>query len=229
MNHTIIEIKARHVLKLLYENRKRLWPTQSPTELHMLDPAIAIQALGMNFEISEELGRFGDSKSRYEVAGMIDRQRNLVSVSRRFPLPVRRFTTAHELGHVVLHSDHIEPLHRDRPIKDFVQLGRSILEIEADYFAACFLVPRKLLQKAFQNRFGDNLPLVIDDRVAHFLDHTDPASILQGNSEHMARYTALATSRAFNGKYFDPLHKVFNVSVSAMAIRIKEVGLVREP
>ena len=69
---------------------------------------------------------------------------------------------AHEIGHFVLHP-YIGKgvIHRDRPIQSTVigRTYRDATEVEADYFAACFLMSRKLLQTAFLARFGTKLPL----------------------------------------------------------------------
>ena len=59
-------------------------------------------------------------------------------------LQKRRFITAHEYGHYVLHKKSEEIYaHRDTTKRD------SPLEKEADYFARCLLMPKELVQEVF--------------------------------------------------------------------------------
>lgn len=59
-------------------------------------------------------------------------------------LQKRRFITAHEYGHYVLHKSSNEIYaHRDTASKN------ALLEKEADYFARCLLMPEKLVQEIY--------------------------------------------------------------------------------
>jgi Zn-dependent peptidase ImmA (M78 family) len=79
--------------------------------------------------------------------------------------PVRQnFTTAHELGHLLLHDQ--EQLHVDRDfrirLRDGVSShGTDEAEREANLFAASLLMPKRFLEEDLQNEeyvdlFGDN-------------------------------------------------------------------------
>jgi Zn-dependent peptidase ImmA (M78 family) len=67
----------------------------------------------------------------------------------------QRFTIAHEIGHLVLHRDHItNTVHVDKgflaPVlkRDATSAaGTERLEIEANAFAAALLIPRKFLER----------------------------------------------------------------------------------
>jgi Zn-dependent peptidase ImmA (M78 family) len=80
--------------------------------------------------------------------------------------PVRQnFTTAHELGHLLLHDQ--EQLHVDRDFRirlrdDVSSQGTDDAEREANLFAASLLMPKRFLEEDLQNEeyidlFGDNL------------------------------------------------------------------------
>src|SRR5688572_2555454 len=115
MTNEDIEAAALDVQGRIWRHQDVIWPTGAPPPLMMLDPAAAAAALDVNFEVCEELGspfRFRDAT--FETAGLIDRQRNLIAVSRRFRRSTMLFTGAHEIGHWVLHPR--EVMHRDRPI-----------------------------------------------------------------------------------------------------------------
>ena len=79
--------------------------------------------------------------------------------------PVRQnFTTAHELGHLLIHDQ--EQLHVDRDFRirlrdDVSSQGTDEAEREANLFAASLLMPKRFLEEDLQNEeyvdlFGDN-------------------------------------------------------------------------
>ncbi|MGH6881774.1 MAG: ImmA/IrrE family metallo-endopeptidase, partial [Hypericibacter sp.] len=164
----------------------------------------------------------------YEIAGLIDRQANKIAVSRKFPPETMRFTGAHELGHWLMHSK--EVMHRDRPIKGLSSDGaaRSPREQEADYFAACFLIPKKPLVAAFELAFKTKTPFVFNDTSAFWLCGTDPDSLLRADSSSLDRALALASAEHYAGTHFISLAKQFRVSITSMAIRLKELKLLEE-
>lgn len=228
MDHTEIENKARELQLRIWHERTRLWPEPIPGPLDMLDPAIAASILDIDFEYREELGRFGSDREHFEVAGMIDRKVRKIAVSRKFPPETVRFTGAHEIGHWMLHPGKI--MHRDRPIKgaSVATASRSSEEREADYFAACFLVPRKLAIAAFQATFQTNSPLFLNDASAYWLCPSDPASLLEANAGSLDFPLAVASAKQFNRRTINPLAGQFRVSAMTMAIRLRELKLIQE-
>lgn len=191
----------------------------------MLRPEFAIELLGIRLEFLRELKNLARANERYEIAGMIDRQSNQISISLKFPEPIARFTMAHELGHWVLHQDTIS-YHRDRPIDNIAAAQeRAPEEKEADYYAATFLMPRILLTEAFEKAFMVNGPIVLNDATAFKLRPEDPEAFLE---EHILQQAAVVASREkYDGNRFASLSKYFNVSVAAMARRLLELGLVK--
>ncbi|MHB1530454.1 MAG: ImmA/IrrE family metallo-endopeptidase [Acidiferrobacteraceae bacterium] len=229
MKKSLIENTARELCKRIWQQRAAIWPDKvSPNPRAVLEPELAAQVLGINFQYHEELGRFGDPRGRYEVAGILDRQARKIAISKRFSLEARRFTAAHELGHWLLHPDHI--MHRDRPIAGLSNetISREPKEREADYFAACFLMPDKLVTAAFESTFRTKAPFVFDDDSAWWLCPDDPDSLLRADIGSMDRALAFASAESYRGVHLVPLAKQFRVSVTTMAIRLKELELIRE-
>jgi Zn-dependent peptidase ImmA (M78 family) len=79
----------------------------------------------------------------------------------------KRFTLAHELGHVILHRDVLETsgVHVDKGIlrrDNLASEGTDDREIEANNFAAELLMPEPLLKAALEGR---NLDLEDDEAV----------------------------------------------------------------
>ena len=88
-----------------------------------------------------------------EVSGLIVRKGDSVTigVNNAHSLGRRRFTIAHEFGHFLLHagiSDHIDRDYRvNFRAKESTQ-GSNVDEIEANFFAANLLMPKKFLDNA---------------------------------------------------------------------------------
>lgn len=228
MDRLAIEEKARDLLIQILDRRKEFWPDREASLFEIPNPELAAFCLGVGYEFREELGRFGFRGQHFEVAGQLDRNERRIAISRRFSLEIRRFTGAHEIGHWVLHPQ--EKMHRDRPIKGLDHnnhIPRDLYEREADHFSACFLMPRKLVKRAFESTFSTK-EFVFNDATAFHLSPSDMNSLLWPREGCLDRELALATARSFNGRHFDSLASRFQVSPSTMAIRIKELGLIRE-
>jgi hypothetical protein len=229
MNKSLIENAARDLHKRIWQQRAAIWPDKvSPSPSAVLDPELAAQVLDIDFQCYEELGRFGDPRGRYEVAGLLDRQARKIAISKRFSREVMRFTGAHELGHWLLHPGHI--MHRDRSIAGLsnATISREPTEREAGYFAACFLMPDKLVTTAFESTFQTKAPFVFDDDSAWWLCPDDPESLLKADTGSMDRALALARAESYRGAHLVSLTKQFRVFISTMAIRLKELELIRE-
>jgi hypothetical protein len=127
----------------------------------------------------------------------------------------------------MLHPD--EVMHRDRPIDGLIYSSRDMKEREADYFAACYLMPAKLLADYFSSLFSTTIPLAFNEHVAFHLAPYDPHSLLAANEKSLDRELAIARCESFAGQRFHSLSKLFRVSDAPMAIRIKELKLTRWP
>lgn len=224
MNKKNIELRARDLQVNIWKQRNNLWPDGHPCLTRMFDPTIAAHILDIQYEHVEELGGFGLKNDKFEVAGFINRSYKSIVISKRFPRETMRFTGAHEIGHWLLHPN--ETMHRDRPIKGLTHntYQKSSIEAEADYFAACFLMPKRLVTNCLKETFNMPVPFQINDTAAFYLAPNDPDSILNKSSFDVAMTIASATS--FGSMHFNSLAQQFGVSVSTMAIRLVELNLI---
>ncbi|MGB7541899.1 MAG: ImmA/IrrE family metallo-endopeptidase [Burkholderiales bacterium] len=221
-----IESKARDLQQRIWAERASLWPDREPHPLDALDPLVAGRVLDIDFQYFEEL-KFDVNDNKYETAGLLNRPGRKIAIARRYGPEVMRFTGAHELGHWTLHPSSVT-FHRDLPIKGLERKARDPREREADYFAACFLMPAKLVANVFRSMFRTNNPFEFDDTTAFHLRPNDTESLLTPDVDSYDREVALATARSFGGRHFEKsLAQLFQVSVATMAIRIRELKLVR--
>ncbi|HUX63732.1 ImmA/IrrE family metallo-endopeptidase [Sulfuricella sp.] len=227
MDKLEIENIALSLQRRIWEQRTAIWPDQVPSPLGMLDPEIAAHVLGIQYEHWEELTPLAKQGKRVLIAGLLDRQARKIAVSDQFPDEIVRFTGAHEIGHWLLHPGQV--MHRDLPIKGLGEtLSRMPQEKEADYFAACFLMPRKLVKMALETTFLVNAPFVLDDNAAFWLCPHDPDSLLRADVGSLDCALSLAAAKSYGGRHFNSLAKQFRVSVKTMAIRLKELELIQE-
>lgn len=217
-----IEAKATELQRMMWQDRNAIWADGPPSNpIDMLDPAIAFQLIGFDFGISESLGQHFIDDRQVEVAGLIDDSTMKVRISRKFPIDVRHFTAAHELGHALLHD--ARGLHRDRPL-DGSSMPQDPVETEANKFASYFLMPAKQVGQTFVKLFGtDRFILNEDTRFA-----LSRGGIMSLPPSPTLRYVSriLASVGNYNGVRFPSLADQFHVSNEAMAIRIEELGLV---
>lgn len=225
MNNRDIEKISRDVLQQVKQSSSR---PQVATLLELLNPKIISQALGIHYEEHPTIPHsFG---SQRKIGGLVDRQAGKIAVSMEFPIETMRFTAAHEIGHWVLHPNEVV-MHRDMPVDTHFSESRkpkSRVEREADHFAACLLMPRKLVQQEFEARFGA-APLRFTESIAFALCPHDPESLLDLPAESMLRELALASHTGFGRAQFPSLTECFRVSRTALAIRLKELGLISWP
>jgi Zn-dependent peptidase ImmA (M78 family) len=214
-----IEGLAKSIQIELWRIRKSLKNNPS-SPIELLNPEVAIEALGFDFDLVETLGRVQHSGKSWEVAGTIYKKTKQVQISRQFPAEVRRFTAAHELGHAIMHAGN--GLHRDRPINGSPISGRSSTEVQADKFASYFLMPSKLLRKVFRELFLTEQFVVTED-TAFALGH-GYKFLKSLPKRELARL--LAKAEKYNFKSFKSLAGYFGVSEETMAIRLEELNLI---
>jgi Zn-dependent peptidase ImmA (M78 family) len=143
-----------------------------------------------------------------------------------------RFTLAHEGGgHWRLHRPLVVANRGQRSLFDNTtrptvvcrtSQAKQRVEYQADLYASCLLMPRKLVMHAWCERFGNDLPRVLrrKDRIVIPADTEDEI---------------VATVRAFdeardNGemeRFARPFAKQFLVSPIAMRIRLERLGLLQ--
>jgi len=213
---------ARQLAHSTYIERDNLWPEGVPEEpVQLLNPEKAFYLLGYAYH---EVDTLGEIEPGVDVAGIIDKDKKEVFISRRYPVAVRNFTAAHELGHAIMHQQ--SGLHRDKPIDGSTGGQRDSIEKEADYFAACFLMPEKLLRSVFAQRFPDEVlnHEVLRDLLNRKSDKKTEKQLK--TTRGLAR--ALAGLDSINGHAVPSLAGYFKVSLEAMAIRLEQLELVPE-
>lgn len=222
-----IEAEVTAIQRLLWDQVPEPKPTSIDEQIAVLDPAHAASLKGVRFEYHPELSSpFRTSNGLRKLGGLIDRQRNYIAIAENNRPSTILFTAAHELGHFILHEDLV--MHRDLPVDGTQSLAhQDPKEREANYFAACFLMPPNLMRKAFERKFQTKAPLVIDDTAAFWLSGADPDALLRADHGSLARETAVAAAQSFGQVQFNSLATQFGVSVGAMAIRLRELGLVK--
>ena len=223
-----IERIAGDLQRLLWAHRGRVWSEEIPmSKVDVLDPEMALNLIGFAVEHPAGLPGSGIPGDRVETAALIDPESRTVKVSQQFRDPlVRRFTTAHELGHALLHPG--LPLHRDRGLDgSSLPAGEDRIERQASQFATFFLMPAGRVQAEFRGRFG------VESFRLDGVSPLDADPVVLRTIQRFGRHkrelsTHLATVMAFETTHidFDPLHVRFGVSKTAMAIRLEELALV---
>lgn len=218
-----LEQKAKDLHKLIWKNRSKIWGTDQPSDLvDMLDPSVALDLIGYDFDLDETLGQSKINGKLIEVAGMIDGSSRRVRISRQFPNDVRVFTAAHELGHALLHE--ARGLHRDRPL-DGETLSRLGIEFEADKFATYFLMPEKLVRARFANCFATDY-FVPNEETVFALSRSSLPDFHKKCKTLRDLSRTLANAEHYDGRRFISMARQFRVSIGAMAIRLEELGLL---
>lgn len=220
-----VSVIERIVTNLQREIWKRRIELGAPTDarpVDVLEAKYAAQVLGYRYSSRPSLGWVTRSRDPIVVAGLIDNSKRIIEVATDVEPRVARFTSAHEIGHALLHPQ-LTGLHRDRPLTGGLE-RRDRVEYEADKFAAFFLMPRKLITEQFLLRFIASFKL--DEQTSYALlgKPSSSARELLPTRRHISR--ALASATQFNGRNFVSLAEHFGVSVDAMTIRLEELGLV---
>jgi Zn-dependent peptidase ImmA (M78 family) len=220
-----IEKSARELQSKIWKNRHSIWTKNIPLDpVEMLDPAVAFEVLGYDFDIYESLDDY-EKDSDFKIAGLIDQARKKAYISNYYSPTQQRFTSAHELGHAILHPES-NGMHRDRALDGGpIKSKRSKTEKEADEFAKFYTMPRVLIIRRFEEIFNTQ-NFLLDENTAFALDPSDKEKLLSQNISIRDISRLLAKTEYYNGRYITSLSKQFEVSIEAMAIRLEELELV---
>lgn len=223
-SHSDIEMIARDFQKQLWKHQDQIWDGKIPTDLvDILSPDAALRVIGYQHHLRDSLGQYSIHGKRVEVAGLINTSTKEVEISKLFKNEIRRFTTAHELGHALLHN--ANGLHRDRPLDGSTSAETpDPIETEANKFATYFLMPGRLVKARFKSIF----------RTEKFhLDEGTLFALFPGEALDIRRTInlrdlaiKLATAERYDDKRFISLANQFQVSPLAMAIRLEELELL---
>lgn len=156
------------------------------------------------------------------ITGLLDRAEKVIAVSDRFSPAEKRYSAWHELGHLVLHPS-MSKLHRDR-----LPNGQAIkppIEMEADYFAAVYGMPRKWITQDVEAKFGE-LPIKVSQNLLWWLSRNDPECFEFSNVDELDVEKTIATCTNIGNGPFVSLAEEYGVSAEAMARRLRELRLV---
>jgi len=221
-----IEVVARNLQREMWAQRSVFWPERdeiSPTDV--LDPLVALGSIGYSVELEESLGQEIVGSKLVDVAGVLDRANHRVRISKQFDPEIRNFTTAHELGHAILHRGTSE-LHRDRALSGAPgPKGQEREERQADIFATCFLLPEKQVRATFERLFLTQR-FVLTEESAFALTGGSLGSARDKcrSKEDLARM--LAGAEYYDNVHFYSMAKQFTVSITAMSFRLEELNLI---
>ena len=200
----------------IWQNRETLCGKKNVDPVMVTDVRLAFDAIGYRFESQSSLGATFST----DIAGYIDAENKFAAISEAFPIPVQKFTAAHEIGHAILHE--ANGLHRERPNEGSLKKDRHRQETEADLFASMFLMPKKLIRREFLKRFAtEKFELTDDSRYGLF------GTNQQSKSLHRRDLSmALAGASRYHNQSFSPLTDFFGLTRTAVAIRLEQAGLV---
>lgn len=227
MNNKAIAESALDLQRAIWRLKEVYCPQAKGNPLLCLAPEIACRHMGYTFSRETE---FGDPRfTGGRIIGQLDMTQKRIGVAENLPFAEQRFTAAHEIGHLILHGHHGDmTMHRERP-----QFGNSPnrppREREADYFAACYLIPEEPLRGFFTRRFGHTLPLRMTEQLAWQLAPTNPDQLLKASIDSLDRELALAKYEGSALGRFRSLANIFGVSAKAMAWRLKELKFIQWP
>lgn len=223
MDKFAIEQEARRLQYEIWTRAKVRYQFGVPSIPALFHPRNVADHCNLFYEPRDRLDT--DFAGGGEAVGIWQRDRSTILVSTRFPYEVQQFTAAHEIGHFVLHPQVGDrTLHRELPTGG-ARGRRPVLEQEADYFAACLLMPRKAVIEEFSARFVSRHPLALTEAVAYHLK-ADERTLFAQPPGSLLFAEIVAKAQSFDRKRFSSMAAFFGVTPKAMAIRLDELGLV---
>lgn len=222
IDYQSIEDEARVLLMEMWDRQCSLWPGQKVTPVDVCDPWVAAQHLG--YEVQEGCVDSPGTRSGFQLGGFLNRSAKLIGLSDKQLPRTKRFTLAHELGHVLLHPGIHH--HRELPLHGITEprVPVELKERQANEFAGRFLVPTKQLTRAFQASFGVER-LTLTDNVAFDLLGRSYTSLMNSPYESLHFERVVAQAVHYGCRQFQALHDLFQVSPTTLAIRLRQAGL----
>lgn len=218
-----IEARSRYLLMELWNNRHQIWSANTPENpMEVVNPGAALEYLGYKVGAGDLGQEFIDGRLS-KVAGLVDFENRSVCIALGISREEQFFTAAHELGHVLLHKNQ-RGLHRDRPVKG-PSARKDIKEVEADYFASCFLMPERRVRKHFREKFSAD-EFSLSEATAFALGGVGIDAIRSRLRAQRDLSRMLAECVRYNGVDSPSLKFSFEVSTEAMAIRLEELELI---
>ena len=114
---------------------------------HVASPPVPVEEIAAGLGAQVAVENFKD-----EISGLLLRSAGSIVIGvNKAQSPIRRrFTVAHEIGHLVMHSAALEAVHIDKNFEVHLRSAASstaedVAEIEANAFAAGLLMPREMV------------------------------------------------------------------------------------
>ena len=114
----------------------------------MVDIAYIVRKQGYEVFIDDDL--------EDDISGFVDHNNKEVVLNANETPERRRFTLAHELGHIILNANDNQIQHTDNITNNQLDIYASEPnEVEANYFAGCILMPKNVFIREFNSIKGD--------------------------------------------------------------------------
>lgn len=159
--------EQREQIKIIVDSLIKILKIDCPVDLENL-----VHELG---------GKINNEIPNDYLDGMVTKDCNgsfIISLSENQCYERRRFTIAHELGHLFLHMGFPQTDWNPEK-KTFFRSGYSELEYQANEFAACLLMPKNEFIKIVKENL-DNDGNVFTIKVAHYFKVSESAVINRG-------------------------------------------------
>ena len=220
-----IEKVVSKIQNTMWKYKKAIWSNNTPENpVQAIDPLKVLSLLGYKFEPRQTLGHYFVGGKEIETAGVTDKNHKIVAISEKFQPYTGYFTLCHELGHVILHKN--ERIYRDGPIAgSFSSNGKNWEERQADIFATCFSMPKKVVMAEFIKLFRTE-KLVVNEDTIFWLNMGTISSFHEKYKTKRDFSLLIAGTESYYHKNFKSISKLFGVSELAMAIRLEELGLL---
>lgn len=133
-----------------------------------------VQTIGGRIIESQELGVFSDGRVKKENDGFA------IIIPVNQPNTRKNFTIAHELGHLFLHMGYRidEELWEASENVSFDRRGNSEAELQANEFAAAFLMPKDKYREVMEKNEENNRVYI--DKVADYFNVSIDAALYRG-------------------------------------------------
>ncbi len=232
ISNSRLEQEAGHLLKA-FALRRRI-------KLHVPIPIedIIEKHLKIPLDIGDVYGYLGLTRpdGEIDVFGCTDFDSGLIFIDQSLDPETNpsmagryRFTLAHEVGHCCLHRPLFAKGAGQRSLLPDINETRVIcrssesnarLELQANYFAACLLMPRELVLETWAMVYLDRKPRILQS------GPDIPTAYVPIVRTMSRRAAGLETDSEAFQRVAKPVADKLQVSAEAMAIRLEECGLL---
>lgn len=217
---------ARRSLTALYAYLKQAGRSTEPDDFYPVDVEVVADLAGWTINKVASLGVTCDDDR--PVAAVSDFARRVIQVGVDDTTPeFRRFSIAHELGHVLLHAHLRRPHHEMLRVSPLRERGfpppppRPLPERQADRFAVELLLPPRAVTRRFESLFTCTHLLTNSANarsICRAAGRDSSGVILKDFAKLVASYSPESTVRS--------LATFFGVSTTAMGHRLTDLQLV---